>query len=165
MLNKYEKLLEEAAAEDISVEENYPFKSNLLGLYVDHNIALSDQLTTSAEKTCILAEELGHHHTSVGNILDLSNAGNAKQEHQTRMWAYDHQIGLQGLIEAYQHGCKEYHEAAAFLEVTEEFLREAVASYRAKYGTYTEYHGYCIIFEPYLLIGKKIQPAASDSFL
>jgi len=72
MLNKYEELLEEAAAQNISVDENFPFHGNLKGLYVDQNIALSDQLETSAEKACILAEELGHHYTSVGNILDIS---------------------------------------------------------------------------------------------
>ena len=50
MLNKYEELLEEAAAQNISVDENFPFHGNLKGLYVDQNIALSDQLETSAEK-------------------------------------------------------------------------------------------------------------------
>ena len=44
MLNKYEELLEEAAAQNISVDENFPFHGNLKGLYVDQNIALSDQL-------------------------------------------------------------------------------------------------------------------------
>ena len=51
----YEELLEEAAAQNISVDENFPFHGNLKGLYVDQNIALSDQLETSAEKACILA--------------------------------------------------------------------------------------------------------------
>ena len=46
MLNKYEELLEEAAAQNISVDENFPFHGNLKGLYVDQNIALSDQLET-----------------------------------------------------------------------------------------------------------------------
>ena len=63
----YEELLEEAAAQNISVDENFPFHGNLKGLYVDQNIALSDQLETSAEKACILAEELGHHYTSTGD--------------------------------------------------------------------------------------------------
>lgn len=119
MLNKYEELLEEAAAQNISVDENFPFHGNLKGLYVDQNIALSDQLETSAEKACILAEELGHHYTSVGNILDISDPANAKQERQARMWTYERLIGLRGLIDAYQHGCREYHETAEFLDVTE----------------------------------------------
>ena len=116
---------------------------------------MSDQLETSAEKACILAEELGHHYTSVGNILDLSDVSNAKQERRARMWTYERLIGLQGLIDAYQHGCREYHETAEFLEVTEEQLRDAIADYRAKYGVCTKYRDYFILFEPYLMIGKK----------
>ena len=155
MLNKYEELLEEAAAQNISVDENFPFHGNLKGLYVDQNIALSDQLETSAEKACILAEELGHHYTSVGNILDISDPANAKQERQARMWTYERLIGLRGLIDAYQHGCREYHETAEFLDVTEEQLRDAIADYRSKYGVCTKYQNYYIMFEPYLMIGKK----------
>ena len=127
MLNKYEELLEEAAAQNISVDENFPFHGNLKGLYVDQNIALSDQLETSAEKACILAEELGHHYTSVGNILDISDPANAKQERQARMWTYERLIGLRGLIDAYH----------------------------SKYGVCTKYQNYYIMFEPYLMIGKK----------
>ena len=155
MLNKYEELLEEAAAQNISVDENFPFHGNLKGLYVDQNIALSDQLETSAEKACILAEELGHHYTSVGNILDISDPANAKQGRQARMWTYERLIGLRGLIDAYQHGCREYHETAEFLDVTEEQLRDAIADYRSKYGVCTKYQNYYIMFEPYLMIGKK----------
>ena len=155
MLNKYEELLEEAAAQNISVDENFPFHGNLKGLYVDQNIALSNQLETSAEKACILAEELGHHYTSVGNILDISDPANAKQERQARMWTYERLIGLRGLIDAYQHGSREYHETAEFLDVTEEQLRDAIADYRSKYGVCTKYQNYYIMFEPYLMIGKK----------
>ena len=97
MLNKYEELLEEAAAQNISVDENFPFHGNLKGLYVDQNIALSDQLETSAEKACILAEELGHHYTTTGNILDQSLVENRKQELQARVW------GLQSSNRAYWH--------------------------------------------------------------
>ena len=83
MLNKYEELLEEAAAQNISVDENFPFHGNLKGLYVDQNIALSDQLETSAEKACILAEELGHHYTSeifwISPILQMQSR-NARHE-------------------------------------------------------------------------------------
>lgn len=154
-MTKYEELLEEAKEMHVSVDEAYPFKSSVKGLYIDDNIALSDQLNTSAEKACVLAEELGHHCTSVGNILDAADSACAKQEHQARMHSYDRLIGLSGLIDAFLHGCREYHEAAEFLGVTEECLRSAVNGYRAKYGTYTEYGNYYLVFEPCLTIGKK----------
>ena len=82
-MNKYEILLNEAISSNISVDENFPFMGELSGLYVDGNIALSNKLETSAEKVCILAEEMGHHYTSVGNIINPSNLQDKKQEHQS----------------------------------------------------------------------------------
>lgn len=35
---------------------------------------------------CILAEEFGHHYTSFGDIIDLSDPSNRKQEHRARLW-------------------------------------------------------------------------------
>lgn len=154
-MTKYEELLNEAETAGVSVDEDYPFKSALKGLYIDNNIALSDCLDTSAEKACILAEELGHHYTTVGNILDSSDSGNAKQEYQARVWSYNRLIGLSGLIRAYQRGCQSFYEVAEFLGVTEECLRKAIECYRVKYGIYTEYEDYYICFEPSLAIGKK----------
>ncbi|KMZ52378.1 ImmA/IrrE family metallo-endopeptidase [Dorea sp. D27] len=153
-MNRYEELLGEAAAEGISIDENYPFSGKTSGLYVDNNIALSSSLNTTEEKTCVLAEELGHHHTSVGNIVDLTTSGNRKQERQARVWAYNRQIGLKGLIRAYEHRCSNRHETARYLEVTEEFLQEALDYYCGKYGTGTIADGYYIMFIPNLIIGK-----------
>lgn len=153
MISKYEKLLDEAAREKITVDEAVPFKSNLKGLYVDNNIALSDTLETSAEKLCVLGEELGHHFTSVGNILDPSDPANAKQEHQARYWACEKLVGLHGIIQAFLHGCQNYHDAAEYLDVTEQQVRDAVENYRKKFGIHVEYEGYDITFEPYLIIG------------
>lgn len=59
-------------------------------------------------KKCVLAEELGHYHTTVGDILDLSTASNQKQEYRARLWTYDKMIGLSGIISAYKTGKQEY---------------------------------------------------------
>ena len=155
-MNKYEKLLEQAKREKVSVDENYEFSSELSGLYVDGNIALSKKLATTADKACVLAEELGHHYTSFGNILDLSKTENKKQERQARLWAYDQQIGLNNLVRAYEHGCKTRYEIAEYLEVPEDFLAEAITSYCDKYGTCTTWENYYIIFIPYLAIGRSL---------
>ena len=155
-MNKYEKLLEQAKKDKISIDENYEFSSELSGLYVDGNIALSNKLTTTADKACVLAEELGHHYTSFGDILDLTKSENKKQERQARLWAYNQQIGLRNLVKAYEHGCKTRYEIAEYLEVPESFLEEAITSYCAKYGTCTVWENYYIIFIPYLAIGKTL---------
>ena len=108
------------------------------------------------EKACVLAEELGHHYTTYGNILDQSDASNRKQELRARAWAYNRQIGLLGLIRAYEHGCRNRFEIAEYLEVTEEVLEECISYYRKKYGIYQSVDNYIIYFVPTLTVFKRI---------
>lgn len=129
------------------VEMDLSEVSGLKGLYVDRNIAIEKTLTQS-EKACVLAEELGHYHTTTGNILDQSKAENRKQELKARLWAYNKQIGLLGIVKAYQHGCRNRYETAEYLGVTEEFLADALKAYRSKYGTHATLDNYIVYFEP-----------------
>ena len=76
--------------------------SGLSGLYFNGNIAIEKKLTQT-QKTCVLAEELGHHYTTVGNILDQSDPGAMKQERKARLWAYNELIGLSGIIQGLRH--------------------------------------------------------------
>ena len=151
----YEILLDEACNEGLVVREK-PLKYNN-GRIKGKRIAIRKDIDTSIEKSCILAEELGHYYTTVGNIIDLSDAQNRKQERQARIWAYNKQIGLRGLIKAYEQGCKNRYEIAEFLEVTEEFLEDAIKCYREKYGVYTAIDNYIVYFIPQLIISKKFE--------
>ena len=155
-MNKYEELLNEAVDDGISVDEDFPFSGNTSGLYIDGNIALSSKLDTSIEKACVLAEELGHHHTSVGNIIDMTSVANRKQERQARFWAYNKQIGLIGLVRAFEHGCQNRFEIAEYLEVTEEFLEECIECYRNKYGICKRVDNYVVYFIPQLSMMKLV---------
>lgn len=150
---KYDALLDEANAEGISIKER-PFKT-YDGRIKGKDIYLRKDMNTT-EKACVLAEEMGHHYTTVGNILDMESIQNRKQERQARLWGYNKLIGLTGLIEAYEQGCQNSHEIAEFLEVTEEFLFFCVETYREKYGEYTEKGSYIIYFIPTLAVLKKI---------
>lgn len=152
----YENLLDDANDSGITLDEKYTFDSRLKGLYIDKNIALSSDLETSAEKSCILAEELGHHYTSSGNIIDMSIVANRKQELHARAWAYNRLIGLYGIINAYKSGCRNGYEIAEHLNITEEFLNEALQYYRNKYGLCTTIDNYVIYFEPSLGIFEQI---------
>lgn len=127
--------------------------SGLKGLYYNGCIAIEQGLSSN-EKSCILAEELGHHYTTVGNILDQSSVSNRKQELRARMWAYNKLIGLLGIVKSYEHGCRSLYDMAEYLEVTEEFLKDALERYRQKYGMYTVVDNYIIYFEPGLGIVK-----------
>lgn len=156
-MTNYERLIDEACKDGVDIVSR-DFKSDRIkGLYCNGVICLSRKLTTSAEKACTLAEELGHHHTSVGNIIDLNSHQNAKQERQARLWGYNKKIGLQGLIRAYEHGCQNRYEIADYLEVTEEYLQECINIYRDKYGTGITVDNYYIMFIPYLAVGQLLK--------
>lgn len=150
---KYDALLDEANAEGISIKER-PFKT-YDGRIKGKDIYLRKDMNTT-EKACVLAEELGHYHTSVGNLLDMTIPSNRKQERQARLWAYNKQIGLKGLVRAYEHGCTASHEIAEYLDVTEEALQECIEFYRDKYGEYKTVEHYIIFFIPHLAVLKKI---------
>lgn len=81
---------------------------------------------------------------------------NRKQEQHARAWAYNKMIGLFGIVKAYEHGCHSLHETADYLNVTEEFLNEALKYYENKYGEYTVVDNYVIYFIPSLGVGKLI---------
>lgn len=129
-MNKLEYLLQQASDSGCEVEN-----ANLTahsGLYGDGMILLSKDLKTTAEKTCILAEELGHHYTATGDITGDSVSAR-KQELMGRKIAYETLVPLEALAAAVL-GSRSAFEIAETLQITEAFLREAVAYYHGKYG-------------------------------
>ena len=150
----YDALLDEAYQEGLIVKEK-PLKYNN-GRIKGNRIAIRQDIETNTEKTCILAEELGHHYTSVGNILDMDDIRNRKQERQARLWGYNKLIGLSGIINAFRAGCHNRHEIAERLDVTEEYLQECIDCYREKYGVCTEIDNYIIYLIPNLAVMEKL---------
>ncbi len=145
----YENLLIEYSNSHLIIKEkDLPVNK---GRIKGNKIAIRRNLSAK-EKGCVLAEELGHYHTTAGNILDQSDAGNRKQELKARLWAYDKLIGLDGIIKSYQHGCQTLYEMADYLEITEEFLKEALILYKNKYETHVEYEDYIITFIPTFVV-------------
>lgn len=155
-MTELEQLENEAYEDNVEIVDYHFYSNRIKGLYCDGSVALSSKIKTDTERKCILAEELSHYHTTVGNILDQSNDENRKQELRARMWAYDKLIGLRGIVNSYANGCNSEHEIAEYLEVTEEFLREAIKHYKNKYGIYAKLDNYVIYFEPYLGVLKLI---------
>lgn len=150
----YEDLLSEAYEYKLKVKE-----LNLAGnkgRIKGNKIAIKKDISTTKEKACILAEEIGHYKTSHGNILNLRDTGNRKQEYRARLWAYDKQVGLVGIINAFNNGCLNLFDMAEFLNVTEDFLSEAIYCYRHKYGEYILFDHYIIYFIPTLGVMKLI---------
>lgn len=150
----YDDLLTKADSEGLVVKEK-PLKYND-GRQKGRRIAIRKNINTSTQKGCVLAEELGHYHTTVGNILNQQEVQNRKQELHARMWAYNHLIGLYGIISCYRVGCQNLYEMAEHLEVTEAFLKEALDSYKSKYGKCVKFDNYVIYFDPYICVAEII---------
>lgn len=151
-MNNYEQLISEYSNDVFVVEKH--FLSKAKGLCKGNKIGISKDIPTTTEKACILAEELGHYYTTSGNILDLSNTSNRKQELRARAWAYDRLVGLSGIISCFEAGCRNLYEMSEHLEVTEEFLKETIKRYRQKYGAFATTKNYIIYFEPVLGVMK-----------
>lgn len=146
-MTAYEDLLQEAEDNDIEVIE-FIFKSDIKGLYSDNCIAINKKIKTETEKKCILCEELEHHYTTTGNIIDLKPIQNRKQELIARKWSYEKLVPLKSIIKASYACCTNLYELAEYLDVTEEFLKEALNYYQSKHGLYKEVDSYCIYFSP-----------------
>ncbi len=149
-MTAYERLLNEANGEGLTVKELPMVFFD--GLIRNRKIGIRKTIDTSIQKADVLAEELMHHKYTVGNILDQSVPENRKQENIARFHAYNKRIGIRGLISAFEAGCKSRYEAAEYLEVTEEFLQDAVDCYREKYGEYKTCDNYIVYFIPHLSI-------------
>lgn len=153
-MNKYEILLDEASQKGLMVKEK-PLQSSD-GRIKGNRIAIRKDLDSNAAKACVLAEELGHYETTVGDIFNMSISWNRKQERQARLNGYNRIIGLMGIVRAYEAGCQAQHEIADFLNVTEEYLSECIECYRDKYGEMKSIDNYIAYFIPNLAVIKII---------
>lgn len=142
----YDELLNEAKHHNVDTYEK-PLSKRNKGLYADNVIWINKHLTTN-DKICTLAEELGHYHTTVGDILEQSKLSNRKQEKRARNWAYKRLVSLDSIIEAYHAGVQSKYELADFLNVTEAFLIDALNRYKEEYGVSKTIGQYTIFFEP-----------------
>lgn len=95
---------------------------NLEGCY-SNGIIFIEKSLSEINKKCILAEELGHHFTSTGNILDTRCVTNLKQERQAHIWAVKELISYSKFIAAIKLYTSDY-DRAEYLEVSLWFLED-----------------------------------------
>ena len=150
----YEELLLEADELGLIVAEK-PLKYND-GRIKGKRIAIRQDIPTSIEKKCVLAEELGHYYKNVGNILDQTRTANRKQEHIARVWAYNKLVTFDSLVDAFEYGCSNKYEYAEYIGVTEQFLLDSIEQFKQKYGCYKKIGNYIFVFYPYYNIIKII---------
>ncbi len=150
----YDELLIQADKQNLVVKEAKLVGSN--GRIQKNRIAIRSDIDTTIEKSCVLAEEIGHYYTTAGDITRLSDISERKQEARARFYGYNLKIGLMGIVNCYKKGCRTVHEMAEYLDVTEDYLSEALECYRNKYGICAPIDNYIVYFEPTLGVFEKI---------
>lgn len=149
-MTDYELLINKAYNKGLVIKEKSLHGSD--GRINGNRIAIRKDIETQTEKSCVLAEELGHYYTSSGDILNQSKDSNRKQEFKARFYGYNLKIGLMGIVRAYQAGCRNLYEMAEYLDVTEDYLKEAIKCYRSKYGEFIRIDNYIVYFIPCLAV-------------
>ena len=150
-MSRYEMLIQQYPLIDIREDGRMP--KSLSGLYFDNAIRINKNLL-AYEKTGVLAEEIGHHETTYGDILDLRDIRKKKLEVVARRWGYEKVLSLDILVECYEAGHRTLADVCTYLEVTGPYLKEALDSYEEKYGVSRIHGGYEITFNPFNI--KKI---------
>jgi Zn-dependent peptidase ImmA (M78 family) len=112
---------------------DFPLVYPLLGIYLCNQkttpvIGLSTCIDSIAEKRCIMAEELGHHFTSVGTCINNKEfyhysalAPVSKVEYKAMRWAANYLIPENDLLDVIGSGLYEPWELAEHFLVTEDF--------------------------------------------
>lgn len=88
-------------------------------------------LSDTFEETVILAHELGHCDT--GSFYNKYSDFDirAKHEYRADKWAIKKLVPKDELNEAFEHGIVEPWDLAEYFNVTEDFIKKAVAFYQA----------------------------------
>ncbi len=148
----YEQLL---INQDIEIYETNHLPSFQSGLYYDGTIYIKNKMN-SIKKHETLAEEIGHHELTHGNITDQKILMNRKYELKARRYGYELLISLDGIISAYNDGVHNIFEMANYFEVSENYINDVLEHYKMKFGLSTYHNGYVIKFSP-LQVFKHIQ--------
>lgn len=134
-----EKMMDLAKNEGIVVAPaDFPYP--LRGIYIDDGdfqmIGIAKDIKTLAERRSVLAEELGHHFTSVGNATVCHCYADRvfidKTEHKAMVWACRYLIPEHDLDEAVRCGHHSLWDLADYFTVTENFMRFCIKLYKGE---------------------------------
>lgn len=128
------EMLRLATSEGIKVEY-WDFEPPLEGIYlaspgIPSVIGISKRIFESSPRfRCVLAEELGHHFTTVGDTLPRQfyhyrdRLSVSKAEYRALRWAAEYLMPEDKLREAIRSGCVETWSIADRFNVTEDMVR------------------------------------------
>ncbi|HDT6177831.1 TPA: ImmA/IrrE family metallo-endopeptidase [Staphylococcus aureus] len=144
-MSNYEQLLMEN--QHIKIKDNVKLPKGYDGVCTDF-IILIDKNLSETRKAEVLYEELAHHKLTYGNILDQSKFNNRKFENYARRHGFISAVPLREIVEAHNYGVQNLYELSEYLQLSEEYILEAIEQYKKIYGIGTHYGEYSITFEP-----------------
>ena len=146
-MTSYEKLLVEAEKLGIKVREaKFEGKS---GYYCNNKILINSDIS-ECDKYCILAEEIGHHLKTYGDISNQNDLKNKKQEMIARRSGYKLLIEPDDIVHAMKKGCNNKYEIAEYLNISESCFEEIIEDLKKQYGIGVWVGNYYLKLEPYL---------------
>lgn len=148
-MRDYNNLLEKTNAEGVSVVEIDLGTDTPCGKCIGDTIFINNRVTTN-EKKCVLAEELGHYHLTIGDITDLKSINNRKQELKARRYGYKLLIEPDDIVHTMKQGCSNKYELSDFLNISEEFFEELIEDFKKQYGMGVFVGNYYLQLEPCL---------------
>ena len=144
-MQQWEKLSQ--IVPEVNIQLDYLMPKTLSGLNIDDDIYINAN-NNYYKNVGVLAEEIGHYLTSWGDISDYSKINNMRQEVRARRKGAELVLPFDRIIEAYRHSMQTEHDICLYLEITPDVLRWIIADYKTRHGTYVDYNGYRITFEP-----------------
>lgn len=148
-MNAYDDLVREVP---IPFNDMADLPEKIKGLYIETRsasiILLNKNLDGPLERICVLVEELGHHYTTAGHIIDQTDIRNRKQEKKARNWGYERLVPLSSFVQAFEANVRNRHEFADLIGVTEDFLDYSIAHYLEVYGLFVNFEDYVIRLDP-----------------
>lgn len=148
-MQRSEELMSEFPEINFNFDPKFPNLDS--ALIFDNTVYLNPGMEES-KQVGILAEEIGHAKTTVGDVVNYNDERNWHQEVQARHWGFQLAVPLSGIIEAFKKDETTLEELAEHFGVSEEYLTEAIDYYRGKYGIFTRVANYTIKFDPTLSV-------------
>jgi len=113
------------------LQEDDPLDGYYISMPDGCSVVLINRHRDLAHRTAALAEELGHHFRSVGDLRSLASVENRKSELAGHAWGIDALLPLPELETQLQNGNGTAWELAEACDLPPEFIEEA-ASFRLK---------------------------------
>lgn len=125
-------LLKLIEVEKINLDENLHIP-NILGIYINDfrinpTIGIKSNLSSTKEYCSVLAEELGHHFKTNGNLIInidsyAQEISKEKEENMAKLWAANFLISDDELIEALINCISNKYDICEYFNASDELLR------------------------------------------